>query len=308
VHPRGSGPLGSGRHPALRGPWRHTPHAPRAHAARPLALRPSQWPQGARGGDRGGTSTRGAARATPRQRHTHGLQGARLRNRNGPARPPAASRCGRPVRRASTRRASGGGARCKKDRDSTTEGAVRAGCGTVGRVTGEAGCMQSTCSSVRASQARPSSSRESCPPGGCGGQDQAQCVYRSGQQADRTPSASAGWEGGRVARAAVLVLLRSRRPAGGTRMGQTACKLRQRRLEGGRVVPAARRMLVPPRSRRAGGGTRTGRKARASASAGWGGRSRRASGTARARPAAIVRHVLRHTISLNFIRSSTAAS
>jgi hypothetical protein len=51
---------------------------------------------------------------------------------------------GRPLRRrrASTPRAFGDGARCKNDMDSTTEGAVRAGCGTVGRVTGEAqaGC------------------------------------------------------------------------------------------------------------------------------------------------------------------------
>ncbi len=39
-------------------------------------------------------------------------------------------------------RASGDGARCKNDRDSTTEGAVRADCGTVGRVTGEAGPVQ----------------------------------------------------------------------------------------------------------------------------------------------------------------------
>jgi hypothetical protein len=49
------------------------------------------------------------------------------------------ARCSRPVRWASKRRASGDGAQCKNDRDSTTEGAVRAGCSTVGRVTGEAG-------------------------------------------------------------------------------------------------------------------------------------------------------------------------
>jgi hypothetical protein len=49
-----------------------------------------------------------------------------FRNRNGPARPTAA---GRPVCRVSTRRAPGDGARCKNDRESTTEGAVREGCG-----------------------------------------------------------------------------------------------------------------------------------------------------------------------------------
>jgi hypothetical protein len=71
----------------------------------------------------------------------HSMIECSFRNRNGPARPTAAGRCGRPVRRApaSTRRASGDGARCKNARDSTTGGAVRAGCGTVGRVTGKAG-------------------------------------------------------------------------------------------------------------------------------------------------------------------------
>jgi hypothetical protein len=197
--------------------------------------------------------------------------------------------------------------------------------------------MQSTCC---VSLARPRSSRESCP----GGQDsdQTQCVHRSRQQADRTPSASDGW-GGRSRRAGVTA---SARPA--------AIATRRRRPrhtnephgehpppapagEGGRVAKAAQRVLLPPRSRRAAGGTqephgaagralrqrRLGRAAASrgrrsacssrrdrdappaantwaargasSACAGWGGRSHRAGGTARARPAAIATRRLRHT-------------
>jgi hypothetical protein len=57
----------------------------------------------------------------------------------------AANRCagrargGRPVT----------GARCKNDRDSTTGGAVRAGCGTVGRVTGEPEAGTRRCQQTR---------------------------------------------------------------------------------------------------------------------------------------------------------------
>jgi hypothetical protein len=135
-------------------------------------------------------------------------------------------------------------------------------------------------------------------PWGVGGQDQAQCVYRSGQQADRTPSASAGCGGlsrcaGGTARArpAAIATRRLRHthgpqgahplpaPAGeGGRVAPAArpatiATRRWRRthgrtalapaVEGGRVARAAQRVLVPPRARRAGGGTHTGRKARA---------------------------------------------
>jgi hypothetical protein len=111
--------------------------------------------------------------------------------------------------------------------------------------------------------------------------------------ARRVPSASGG-RGGRScsaggtahARPAALVTRRRRH----THMPHDARPLPVQAGEGDRVARAAQHVLVPPSLQHTAGGTHTGRTARApSASAGWGGRSRRAGGTVRARPAAIVK-------------------
>jgi hypothetical protein len=135
------------------------------------------------------------------------------------------------------------------------------------------------------------------PPWGVRGQDQTQCVYRSGQQTDRPPSAAPAGEGGRVARSAqrVLVPPRSRRAAGGTHMLSTARALRRRRL--GRAIASRGRLSARSshRDRDAPPAANAWAARRApSTSAGWGGRSRRAGGTARARPAAIATRRRRH--------------
>jgi hypothetical protein len=114
-----------------------------------------------------------------------------------------------------------------------------------------------------------------------GDQDQAQCIYRSRHQSDRTPSARAGWGG------------QSRRSSRRDRDAPpTAHPPSEPAGEGGRVAREAQRVLVPPRSRCAACGTDIGRTAHPPpALAGEGGRVARAC----ARPAVIATRWQRHT-------------